>query len=660
MTRRKVLSATCQSAGLAALGSLLPAWARSGDAAATTGVTELSGTSFDLEIAHAPITIDGRSSNAITVNGHVPAPLLRWREGDEIVLRVTNHLHDHDTSIHWHGILVPFQMDGVPGVSFPGIKPGETFSYRFRVPQNGTYWYHSHSGLQEQLGHYGPIIIEPSGRDPVAYDREYVVVLSDWTFSDPHRLFGKLKKMSGSFNFQKRTIGDFFRDASREGLGKALENRAMWGAMRMDPTDIADVTGAAYTYLINGHAPADNWTALFKPGERVRLRIINASAMTIFNVRIPGLPMTVVQSDGLNVQPVETDEFQIGVAETYDVIVQPNTADAFTVMCESIDRSGYARATLAPSEGMVAEVPPLRPRPLLTMKDMGMDHGAMDHKGHESVPTTTNDPDANPHAGHNQAAAETPITADPHAGHRQAATKEPAAADPHAAHNHGATQPPPAADHKAHQAPAADPHAGHAGHAMPTTDASSDIGDMGGAQRHEHPGGPGNASLAMQPTNRLNEPGTGLENVPHRALTYAQLKSLDPNPDLREPGRELELHLTSNMERYMWSFDGKKFSDVVDPILFYKDERVRLTMVNDTMMPHPIHLHGMFFDVVNGAGNHKPRKHTIIVKPGEKLSVDITANAVGDWAFHCHLLYHMHAGMFRVVSVLDSKPEARS
>ena len=637
MTRRALLRTTGQSAGIATLCSLLPAWARSAATAASAGIATLSGTSFDLEVAHTAITIDGRSGNAITINGHLPAPLLRWREGDEIVLRVTSHLHDHDTSIHWHGILVPFQMDGVPGVSFPGIKPGETFTYKFRVPQSGTYWYHSHSGLQEQSGHYGPIIIEPRGPDPVAYDREHVVVLSDWTFKDPHRIFGMLKKMNGVFNFQKRTAGDLLRDASREGLGKALKDRAMWGAMRMDPTDIADVTGAAYTYLVNGHAPADNWTALFEPGERVRLRIINAAAMTLFNVRIPGLPMTVVQADGLNVQPVETDEFQISVAETYDVVVQPKTGDAFTLMCESIDRSGYARATLAPRAGMVAEVPPLRPRPLLTMKDMGMDHGGMDQGGMDHG--NMNMDDASPESA--QPSPAPPPAADPHAGHKQGAT------------------PPAAEDHSAHQREATEGQAteGHAGHSMPGMEAP---GAMDGMQQHTHPNGPGNASVAMQPTNRLNEPGVGLDDVPHRALTYAQLKSLDPNPDLRPPGREIELHLTSNMERFMWSFDGKKFSDVVDPIVFYKDERVRLTLVNDTMMPHPIHLHGMFFDVVNGAGDHKPRKHTINVKPGEKLSVDITADAVGDWAFHCHLLYHMHAGMFRVVSVLETKPEVKS
>jgi CopA family copper-resistance protein len=569
-SRRRFISSTA-AAGVA-LGTLglLPAWARSASHANSTGLQALNGTEFDFDITRTPITIDGKSGRAITVNGTIPAPLLRWREGDELILRVTNHL-DEDTSIHWHGILLPFQMDGVPGVTYPGIKPGETFIYRFPVKQSGTYWYHSHSGLQEQLGHYGPLIIDPAGPDPVDYDREHILVLSDWVFEDPHRIFAKLKKMSDSFNYQKRTFGDFFGDADKDGLGATVENRLMWGGMRMSPTDIADVTGATYTYLVNGHGPEDNWTGLFEPGQKVRLRIINASAMTFFNVRIPGLPMTVVQADGQNVQPVETDEFQIGVAETYDVIVQPQDTRAYTIMCESIDRMGYGRATLAPRPGMTAPVPALRERPLLTMRDMGMDHTAMGHAG--------------------------------------------------MAHN------------------------------MP---AKNDM-EM---QAHNHPAGPGVASLAMNPVSRLHEPGIGLENLPHRALVYTDLKSLVRNPDLRAPGREMELHLTSNMERYMWSFDGLKFSEVLDPIVFSEGERLRLTMVNDTMMPHPIHLHGMFFQLVNGETDHKPNKHTIIVKPGEKLSIDISADAVGDWAFHCHLLYHMHAGMFRVVSVRAKPQEA--
>jgi CopA family copper-resistance protein len=577
---------------LAAQG-LLPAWAR---AANGVGGAALSGTEFDITVERTPFAVHGRSASAITMNGTVPAPLLRWREGDTVTLRVTNRL-DEDTSIHWHGILLPFTMDGVPGVSFPGIRPGETFTYRFPVRQAGTYWYHSHSNLQEQVGHYGPLIIDPAGPDPVGYDREHVVVLSDWTFMNPHRLFAQLKKASHSLNFQQRTAADLLTDLQRDGLDATLADRLAWGGMRMTPTDIADVTGATYTYLLNGHGPEDNWTALFEPGERVRLRIINASAMTLFNVRIPGLPMTVVQADGLDVQPVETDEFQIGVAETYDVVVQPSSAEAFTLMCESIDRSGYARATLAPRRGMSAPVPPLRPRPLLTMKDMGMAH----HGGHDHADHARHAGDAAP-AGH--------------------------------------------ADHGGHGG-----HADHGGQSVPD-------GPNGFA--HPHPRGAGVDNVAAQPVSRLHEPGVGLEDVPHRALSYAELRSLAPNPDPRPPGRELELHLTGNMERYMWSFDGETFSEVVGPLVFRYGERLRLTLVNDTMMSHPIHLHGMFFDVVNGGGSHKPRKHTIVVKPGEKLSVDVTADEPGDWAFHCHLLYHMHAGMFRVVSVrpLDGEETA--
>ncbi|MDA0205803.1 MAG: copper resistance system multicopper oxidase [Acidobacteria bacterium] len=612
-TRRDLLrtGAALGAAGLA--HQLLPPWALGACTPAAAGLTTLSGTEFDLEVDHATVAIDGKAGQAITINGHLPAPLLRWREGDEVTLRVTNHLHDHDTSIHWHGILLPYQMDGVPGLSFAGIRPGETFTYRFPVRQNGTYWYHSHSGAQEQIGHYGPIIIDPQGADPVAYDREYVIVLSDWTFEDPHRLFSKLKKMSSNYNYQKRTVGDFFRNP--------LKDRGMWGRMRMSPTDLADVTAAAYTYLINGHSAQDNWTALFEPGQRVRLRIINASAMTIFDVRIPDLPLTVVQSDGLDVEPIETDEFRIGVAETYDVVVQPQSAQAFTLFCETIDRSGFARATLAPRPGMTAEVPARRPRPLLTMKDMGMDHAAMGHETHGSMEAA---PAPDPHAGHTMPA----VAPDPHAGHTMPAAEP----DPHAGHTMPAAEP--------------DPHAGH-------DMGAAGAGEMSGMQEHDHPTGPGTAGRSMQTSSRLAEPGSGLEDAPHRVLTYSQLRSRESNPDKRAPGREIELHLTGNMERYMWSFDGKKYSEGVEPIVLTKDERVRLTFVNDTMMAHPIHLHGMFFDVVNSDGDHRPRKHTILVKPAEKVSVDLTADALGDWAFHCHLLYHMHAGMFRVVSVRE-------
>lgn len=600
LNRRTFLNNAAVFGGGAAAQFLLPAWARSGAANDLGGIASLSGSEFHLKAERSRTVIDGKGGRAITINGQLPAPLLRWREGDDLILHLTNGL-DEDTSIHWHGILLPPEMDGVPGLSFPGVKPGETFTYRFPVKQAGTYWYHSHSGLQEQSGHYGPIIIEPKGADPIQYDREYVIVLSDWTFENPDRLFAKLKKHSESYNFQKRTLADFFRDAKKDSFGDALSERAMWGAMRMDPADIADVTGATYTYLINGHGPGDNWTGLFNPGERVRLRVINASAMTIFNLRLPELPMTVVQADGLNVQPVETDELQIGVAETYDVVIHPHEDKAYTLMAESIDRSGYARATLTPRMGMTAAVPPLRERPTLTMRDMAM-------------------------AGHSE-----------HGGGHGASHEPAAAAQPKQS------------GHQGHDAKSED----HSGHDMTAMQTST---EMSGLQPHDHKTGIGVAGLAETPMNRLDHPGLGLENQPHRVLTYSQLRARDMNPDMRAPEREMELHLTGNMERYMWSFDGVKFSEVGAPIAFHEGERVRLTLVNDTMMTHPIHLHGMFFDVVVDDGSHfKPRKHTLLVKPGEKVSIDITADAVGDWAFHCHLLYHMMAGMMQVVSV---KPRA--
>ena len=569
MNRRNFLHSSLLTGGALAWQSLLPAWAQGNGLATLAGVPGLQGNEFDLTVAGERSLIAGKNARHIRLNGHFPAPLLRWREGDALTLRVHNML-DEPTSIHWHGLLLPWQMDGVPGVSFDGIAPGATFTYQFPLKQSGTYWYHSHSGLQEQSGHYGPIIIDPREPEPFTYEREYVIVLSDWTFESPERVFHKLKTMGQSYNYQQRTLGDFFRDVQLDGLDATLAERMMWGDMRMSRTDLADVTAATYTYLVNGHSPNENWTGLFKAGERIRLRLINASSMSIFNVRIPGLPLTVVMADGQHVQPVETDELQIGTAETYDIIVQPPAEQAYTLYAESNDRYGYARATLAPRAGMEAAVPLLRPRPLLSMKDMGMDHGQ--------------------HA---------------------AATSAAVAAEDHSAHT--------AAD----------------------------------TQGHAHPLNAGVASFAANAVNRLHERPLGLENETHRVLVYTELRSLQPNADQRVPGRELELHLTANMERYMWSFDGLKFSEVTAPIALQLNERVRLTFVNDTMMPHPLHLHGMFFDLVTGDDSHKPRKHTLLLKPGEKASIDVTADALGLWAFHCHLLYHMHAGMMRVFDVRE-------
>jgi CopA family copper-resistance protein len=569
----------------------------------------------DLVIARTPFGFGGRNGTAVTINGTVPGPILRFREGETVTLRVTNRL-DEDTSIHWHGILLPSDQDGVPGLSFPGIRPGETFTYRYRVRQSGTYWYHSHSSLQEQLGQYGPLLIDPPGRDPFSYDREHVVVLSDWTFMDPHRVPSVLKKQAGYFNFQQRTLGDFFREAKQNGFRATLEERKMWGEMRMNPTDILDVTGATYTYLVNGLPPDANWNGLFKPGERVRLRFINSSAATYFNVRIPGLPMTVVQADGQNVQPVTVDEFQIAGAETYDVIVRPPAEQAYTVFAESMDRSGYARGTLAPRPGMAAPVPPLRERPLRTMVDMGMDMGSMDMPGMDQ-------------GGMNMPGMDKPKP------------------KPMPGMDHSTMPGMESMDMPGMDKPKPKPMAGMDHGSVKMPDMESPINGKHGPDTH----GPGNTSVAMVQRNRLGEPGTGLNDVEHRVLVYNDLKALERSRDSRPPQREIEMHLTGNMEAFIWGIDGKKFSESGEQPAVRVGERVRITLVNDTMMEHPMHLHGVFMELDNGAGALKPRKHTINVKPAERLSFNITYDEPGNFAFHCHILYHMEAGMFRFFNV---------
>lgn len=609
LDRRALLrGAAIGGAGLG-LAGWFPAWAQPVSAGIARPLPTISGSDIALRIAHQMMTIDGRESHAIGVNGTVPAPLIRLKQGTTVRLSVTNDL-DEDSSIHWHGLLVPAQFDGVPGVSFPGIRPRSTFVYEFPVIQAGTYWYHSHSGLQEQMGHYGPIVIDPEGEDPVRYDREHVIVLSDHSPMHPHAIFKKLKQQAGYFNYQKQTLAGLLA-----GRDQPLKERMDWGKMRMDPTDISDVTGSTYTFLVNGHGPRDNWTGLFRPGERVRLRFVNASAMTIFNVRIPGLALPIVQADGQDVRPVAVDEFQITVAETFDVIVTPTDERAYTIVGEAVDRSGLARATLAPREGMAAEVPPLRARPVATMKDMGMDMSGMD-MGASGGTIDLSKPDGGM-AGMDHAAM----------GHDMAAG---------------------AAGAMAGMAPAPQADAG-----MPGMDHSA----MGGMNMRDPKNapqvrmGPGVQTIAPMAMDRTGEPGQGLENVGHKVLVYRDLMALTRNPDVRAPDRAMEIHLTANMERYMWSFDGQKMSEVKAPIPFLKDERVRVTLVNDTMMSHPIHLHGHFFELVTGHGEYAPRKHTVNVLPGGKVTFDVTTDAVGDWAFHCHMLYHMHAGMMQVVSV---------
>ena len=604
VNRRKFLGTSASGLGLLGLGGAVPAWARGGDllsGAARRGIDEATGPNIDLTVARSAFSTGNRRGGAIAVNGSIPGPLLRLREGTTVRLNVHNQLEE-DTSIHWHGLLVPFQLDGVPGVSFPGVKPGETFTAEFPVRQAGTYWWHSHSGLQEQAGHYGPIVVDPAGPDPVQADREYIVVLSEFSEMSPHTIFDKLKKGEGYFNYNQNTWTD---DYPLSG-----EDRRMWARMRMMPTDILDVSSATYTYLLNGHGPLDNLEYLFRPGERVRLRFINAGAMTFFNIRIPGLPMTVVQADGQNVEPVEVDEFQIGVAETYDVVVTPGEQQAYTLMAESMDRSGMGIATLASTPGARAAIPPLRDPPLLTMADMGM--SGMDHGSGGDAGMAGMDHGAGGMAG---------------------------------------------MDHGSSGAAGADGMSGMDGGSAEMTGMAGMAGGMQMRDTSLLPPdvkvGPGIDMVSMNPVDRMGDPGIGLADVPHRTLDYRKLRALTPNKDSRSPSRRMEIHLTGNMERYMWSFDGKKFTAVSDdPIRFAYDERVRVKLVNDTMMAHPIHLHGHFFELVNGAdAAHQPLKHTVIVQPGGSAQFDLTANEPGDWAFHCHLLYHMHAGMFQTVSV---------
>jgi CopA family copper-resistance protein len=575
----------------------------------------LAGDHFDLTIGETPVNITGKKTSATTVNDAIPGPVLRWKEGDTVTLNVTNRLKE-PTSIHWHGIRSPANMDGVPGLSFAGIEPGQTFTYRIPLHQSGTYWYHSHSGMQEQTGLYGAIIIEPKDGYADKFERDYVVLLSDWSDEDPETIVSNLKLQNDYYNYGQRTLGTFVADASKDGLGKAISDRLMWGKMRMSPTDIADVTGATYTYLLNGKGPEANWTGLFRPGERVRLRFINGSAMTFFDVRIPGLKMTVVQSDGNDVMPVAVDEFRIGVAETYDVIVEPGNG-AYTLFAQSQDRSGFARGTLTPREDLTAVVPAMDPRAMRTMADMGMgnmagmDMGSMD------------------------------MSADKKAGN----------AMPGMDMGGNKPAPPPGG------MPGMDMgHDSKSGMNMPAAKVADgmEMGAMPGMNM-DAPGariekGVAVDNVAMAGTDRLNEAGTGLDGNGRRVLRYTDLRARVPGDDPRPPSRTIELHLTGNMMRYMWGFDGKKFSEA-EPIRLKLNERVRFTLVNDTMMEHPIHLHGLWSELDNGQGNYRPYKHTVIVKPGETLSYLVTADEAGMWAYHCHLLYHMEMGMFRTVVV---------
>ncbi|WP_372437096.1 copper resistance system multicopper oxidase [Pseudomonas chlororaphis subsp. aureofaciens] len=598
-TRRSFIKGLAAGGVLAGTGLWQqPLWARSEDGQ----LPALSGQQFDLFIGESQVNYSGTSRTAMTINGGLPGPLLRWREGDTVTIRVRNRLKE-DTSIHWHGLILPANMDGVPGLSLHGIAPDGLYEYRFKVRQNGTYWYHSHSGLQEQAGVYGPLVIEAREPEPFQYDRDYVVMLSDWSDEAPERLMHILKKQPGYYNFHKRTVGDFIEDVSRDGWAATLADRKMWAQMKMTPTDLADVSGYTYTYLINGQSPGGNWTGLFKPGEKLRLRLINGSAMSYFDLRIPGLKMTVVAADGQYVQPVSVDELRIAVAETYDVLVEPGSQEAYTLFAQAMDRSGYARGTLSQRPGLSATVPPLDPRPLISMADMGMDHGSMAGMDMGAMPGM----------------------------------------------DHGQMQ---GMDHSQMQGMDSSNMAGmdHSGMAGMS---GMDHGAMGGAMQSHPASEDGNPLVDMQtmsPTPKLADPGIGLRNNGRRVLTYADLRSTFEDPDGREPSRTIELHLTGHMEKFSWSFDGIKFSDA-EPLRLTYGERVRITLVNDTMMTHPIHLHGMWSDLEDEQGRFLVRKHTIDMPPGSKRSYRVTADALGRWAYHCHLLFHMEMGMFREVRV---------
>lgn len=556
-------------------------------------VSMLRGQNFDLAIGYQNVNFTGRHRIATTVNGSLPAPTLRWKQGERITLKVTNHL-SQDSSIHWHGMILPTNMDGVPGLSFAGIKPGETFEYQFDVKQSGTYWYHSHSGFQEQTGLYGAIVIDPAEPDPVACDRDYVVILSDWTDEDPADIYAKLKKQSHYYNLKERTAGDAWAEIKQKGVKQTWRDRLMWNQMRMSDRDISDVTGATYTFLMNGQTPEQGWTGLFNKGEKIRLRFINAAAMTLFDVRIPGVKMTVVAADGQNIEPVTVDDFRIGVAETYDVIVEPDTDQAHAIFAQAIDRTGFAVGVLTPDINMKADLPDLDPVPILTMADMGMDHGAM---GHDMAAM-----DMTEHGGHQM----------DHSMHMEMVAMKPAMGSGKA--GYGSNTP---IKHK-------------------ETEFGAHV-DM----------------RADMPMTKLDDPGIGLrhhfKHYDRKVLTYADLHNLYPTADPREPDREIQLHLTGNMARYMWSIDGVKYADA-EPIELNYGERVRFTLVNDTMMNHPMHLHGMWSDLETGDGERIPRKHTVIVQPGSKISYLVTVDARGRWAYHCHLVFHM-LSMFREVRV---------
>jgi len=590
---------------------------------------------IDLVVDERGVNFTGERRTGVAANGSIPAPLLRFREGEDVTIRVTNRL-DEDTSIHWHGLLVPAGMDGVPAFSFPGVKPGETFTYHYRVKQSGTYWYHSHSGGQEPKGLYGPLVIDPAGSDPVHADRDYVVMLSEWSDEDPDEIMGNLKKESDYYNSSRPTLVGFFRDLFNPPKGSTrgavVNERLMWARMRMQRTDISDVSG--FTFLLNGKTPDQNWTALFARGERVRLRFINASSMTYFDVKVPGLRMTVVQADGQDVEPVEVDQIRMGVAETYDVVVEPEAGQAYSIFAQAMDRTGYVRGTLAERIGASAPVPAMDPRPVRTMADMGaMDMEGMDMPGMQHGQMQHGQPEGRQVKG-DSAAAKSPMAGMPMGSEHGDSTRR----DSTMSHGVG-----PDSTRQAMPMSHMD---------VPGMDMNHMNMDHGTMHDMAIPG------MATAPMPASNAPlpsmleSAGLPDTPGwRVLRYSDLRARTPNTDLRQPEREVVLHLTGDMERYFWTINGKKLSES-EPIHLRQGERTKLTFINETMMDHPMHLHGVFMELQNGAEPaHAPRKHTVSVPPAETLVTHLTFHEPGTWALHCHLLYHMMTGMFTRVVV---------
>ncbi|WP_040727049.1 copper resistance system multicopper oxidase [Thiomicrorhabdus sp. Kp2] len=597
-TRRTFIKGSVMSTAMAGIGfnpaQLLASVPQSiQQQPATQHPKVLTGTEFHLTIGLSVVNFTGKPQLATTVNNMLPSPTLIWREGDVVTLHVTNTLEEM-TSIHWHGIILPFEMDGVPGLTFDGIKPGETFTYQFKVQQNGSYWYHSHSGFQEQNGMYGSIVILPKQQDPYDYQHDHVIQLSDWTDEDPHEVVRNIKKMPAYYNYKQRTIGDFFSEVQSKGFMAAFNDRKMWNEMSMTDRDLSDVTGATYTYLMNGTNPTTHWRGLFEPGKKVRLRFINSSAMTFFDIHIPGLKMTVIAADGNLVQPVEIDQFRIGVAETYDVLVEPQDNQAYAIFAQALDRSGYAIGSLTTHTDIIADTPELDPLPILSHSDMAMDMRNMDHSTH---------------GGMNHDMSNAPVMQ---------------------------------MDHSTHQG------MNHDGHFMNQVNANDEVADWP-VEQAKIKWGPHTNMQAEDAQYRLSDPGVGLRNNGRRVLTYSDLRNLYPTSQAPKPDREIVLNLTGNMERYLWSIDGVPYSKAESIHLKY-GERVRITFINNTMMNHPMHLHGLWSDLETGDLNYLPKKHTIIVQPGARISYRVTVDAKGVWAFHCHMLYHM-AGMFRKVIV---------